>query len=324
MKKGFTLIETIVAILVFSLSIIAVTGLISKAYKVQTYSNEQSKAIEEARRGIETMVKEIREARIAENGAYIIEKADDFEFVFYSDIDKDQKIERVRYFIGGATTGSDNKECVTFDDGGSCSVNFSDFFSHNFDSAQVKVSVEGDFGSSHEKALIYADGVYLGEVCSSGCSDCAGEWEGHTVFDVSSQAEDNFIQFTAEASGSVNDFCDWQDENHSMKVKFEFSWTATEPGQEHNFRKGVIEPVGWPPEYPQDQEEIFILSQYVRNSPPIFKYFDKNGNQLPPPARLASTTLMKVYLVINVEPNRLPDDFELSSEVQIRNLKTNL
>ncbi len=30
---------------------------------------------------------------------------------------------------------------------------------------------------------------------------------------------------------------------------------------------------------------------------------------------------MKVYLVVNVDPNRPPQDFELESFVQLRNLK---
>jgi hypothetical protein len=34
--------------------------------------------------------------------------------------------------------------------------------------------------------------------------------------------------------------------------------------------------------------------------------------------------MMKLRLAINVDPTRPPDDFVLESEVQIRNLKTNL
>ena len=39
------------------------------------------------------------------------------------------------------------------------------------------------------------------------------------------------------------------------------------------------------------------------------------------PARLVDTKLMKVYLVVNVNPNRPPNEFELESFVQLRNLK---
>jgi len=33
---------------------------------------------------------------------------------------------------------------------------------------------------------------------------------------------------------------------------------------------------------------------------------------------------MHVFLKINVDPSRPPDDFDLESDTQIRNLKTNL
>jgi prepilin-type N-terminal cleavage/methylation domain-containing protein len=68
--RAFTLTETIVAIFVFSILMGAVSGMILMLYRTHSYEWQQSIAIEEARRGIETMVKEIREAREGENGAY--------------------------------------------------------------------------------------------------------------------------------------------------------------------------------------------------------------------------------------------------------------
>ena len=198
--RGFTLIETIVVIVIFTLALGAVFGLIVMAYRVQGYTWQQSQAIEEARRGVETMVKEIREARTGEDGSYTINKTEDKEFGFYSDIDRDLDIEKVRYFI------------------------------------------EGD-PDSLEGAL---------------------------------------------------------------------------------FKKGVINPVGIPATYPTSSEIVTTLAKYIRNSPPIFRYFDENGNELPSPARRKDTTLMQVYLIINVDRNRAPQNFELKSDVQIRNLKRNL
>lgn len=319
---GFTLIETIVAIFVFSLAMGAVTGFIIMAYRTHGFEWQQSIAIDEARRGIETMVKEIREARPGDNGSYPIEKAGDKEFIFYSDIDGDGETERVRYFLGTAGSGNQNDDCVTFLDGGSCSVSFSDFLSGTLEGAKVKVSVEGDFGRNNEYAQVYADGIYLGDICQSGCSDCASTWEGTKTFDVTEQAQDNSIQFVVDASPRVNNICDWEDPNHSMKAKFEFTFTETLSGAEHELKKGVIEPTGSPIKYPLDQEKITILTSYVRNTPPIFEYFDQNGNKIEPlPARLADTKLMKILLVVNVDPDRPPQDFELESWVQVRNLK---
>jgi type II secretory pathway pseudopilin PulG len=191
--KGFTLVETIVTVFVFTLAMGAIAGFIIMGYQTQTYTFQQSQAIGEAKKGVETMMKEIREARTGEGGSYILAKAEDYQFSFYSDVDDDLEIEKIRYFIDGT-----------------------------------------------------------------------------------------------------------------------------------DFKKGVIDPEGTPAVYPEDKEEIFILSKYVRNQPPIFKYFNGEGDELPPPARRKDTKLMKVYLVINVDPNRPPQDFVLESNVQIRNLKTNL
>lgn len=318
--QGFTLIETLVVIAIFSLMMTAIAGSIIILYRTYGYTWEQSIAIDEARRGIETLVKEIRTARIADDGSYPIEKAGDKEFIFYSDIDGDGKVERVRYFLGTVSSGSQIRECQTSVRGGSCSVSFSDFLQGVLTSAQVKVSLDGDFGASSEYADILVDGRPLGQVCQSGCSDCPGVWQDTTVFDVTNQAGDDLISFLADASSRVDSRCP-----HSMKAKFEFSWTENLSGFNYEFKKGVIKPVigpGGQISYPSDQEQITILTSYVRNTPPIFEYFDKNGNRIEEyPARLVDTKLMRVYLVINVEPNRPPQDFELESYVQLRNLK---
>jgi len=318
--KGFTLIETLVAIVIFVLGLGAVTGVVLMLYRTYGYTREQSIAIDEARRGIENMVKEIRAARSGDDGSYPIEKAEDKEFVFYSDIDGDGKTERVRYFLAAANSGSQTQECQTFSSGGTCSVIFSNFLQGTLIFSQVKVSVDGDFGASNEYAEIYADGIKLGNICQTGCSDCPDNWQGTTVFDVKNQANDGFVSFLADATSKVNPSCP-----HSMKARFEFSWTENISAFAHEFKKGVIKPVVDPSgkiSYPLEQEKITVLTSYVRNEPPIFQYFDQNGQQIQEyPARLKDTKLMKVYLVVNVDPNRPPQDFGLESYVQLRNLK---
>jgi len=320
--KCFTLIETLVTIFVFILAMGAVTAFIVFGYKTHGFTKEQAIAIEEAQKGVEKMVKEIREAREGEDGSFPIEKADDKEFIFYSDIDDDGQTERVRYFLGNTQSGQQTQECVSFLNGGSCTINFSEFLEGDLVSAQLEVSVEGDFGWSLEYAEIYVDGEYLGRICQTGCSDCAGAWEGTATFDITSYAQDNSLSILVDASSQVGAFCDWEDPNHSMKVKTKLTWTEQLSTGQNDLKKGVIDPEGTPAEYPLDQEKITILSSFVRNSPPIFEYFDKDGNKIESlPARLVDTKLMKVFLIIDVNPNQSPPPFELESFVQIRNLK---
>lgn len=197
--KGFTLIEVLTTIAIFILVLGGLTGAVLGLYRAHHYTFQQAQAITEARESIKVMIREIREARPGDDGSYIIEKGDDYEFIFYSDIDKDGDTERVRYFI-----------------------------------------------------------------------------------------------------------------------------------DETDFKKGVINPFGelsyyvTDPEDPEYSEEVVILSRYVRNQPPIFHYFDGDMQELPAPARLKDTKLMRLYLVINVDPNKPPQDFILENDVQLRNLKTNL
>jgi len=318
--KGFTLVETLAVIGVFVLIMGALAGAIVMLYRVHGYTWQQSIAIDEARRGIEIMIKEIRAARVGDDGSYPIEKAEDKEFIFYADIDGDGKTERVRYFLGTVNSGSQTQECETFVKGGTCSVSFSDFLQGGLISAQLKVSLDGDFGAGNEYAEIFAEGVKLSNVCGSNCSDCPGGWQGTTVFDVTTRAADNSISFLADATSQVDPQCP-----HAMKARFEFSFSEDISHLAHEFKKGVIKPVsgsGGKISYPSDQEEIAILTSYVRNMPPIFEYFDAGGKKIEDyPARLTDTKAMKVYLVVNVDPNRPPQDFELESYVQLRNLK---
>ncbi len=325
---GFTLIETLIAIAVFTMALGVVSGFAIMSYKGQAYTFQQATAIDEARKGIETMVKELREAKIGDDGSYIIEKAEDHEIIFYSDIDKDGATERVRYFIYQSSSLSDSDNCVTYISGGSCDTNFPNFSQEIIDSAEVEVCVEGDLNGGNEYVEIFADGEYLGTLCQTGCDQCSGTWQGCAVFDVSSQATDGSIMFTADGSSAVGSggggFCDWEHENHSMKASFDFSWTETNTNANVNLKKGITNPTEYPVEYPQDQEQVSILSRYIRNQLPIFRYFDGQGEELPAPARLEETKLIRVFLIINVNPERAPQNFELESNVQIRNLKTNL
>ena len=199
-QKGISFIEMIITISIFTMAMIAVSTFIISIYRVYNYNIEQVSAINEARRGIETMIKEIREAKTADDGSYPLVKAGDFEFIFYSDVDRDGLIERIRYFLDGT-----------------------------------------------------------------------------------------------------------------------------------DFKKGVVDPSGDPPQYVLTNETINVLSRYVRNaSTPVFTYYngdwpvDTVNNPLPTLTRLMETKLMHVYLKINVDPNRPPSDFELESDTQIRNLKNNL
>ncbi len=101
-KLGLTLVEVLVATGIFLFIMVAMWLFVKQSYKVQSFTFGQSMAISEARRGVEILVKEAREALPGDTGAYMIEKADDNEFIFYADYDRDSAVEKVRYFLSGS------------------------------------------------------------------------------------------------------------------------------------------------------------------------------------------------------------------------------
>jgi len=100
-SKGISLIETVVMIGVFALIMIAISAFVLSSYKSYSYNFNQAAAITEARKGTEVMVKEIREARTGEDGSYPLAEANDFQLFFYSDIDKDDVLELIHYWLDG-------------------------------------------------------------------------------------------------------------------------------------------------------------------------------------------------------------------------------
>ena len=97
--SGFSLLEALFTMGIFVLVTVSVSSFIMQSYKTTLFADEQAEAIEQARRGMTSMVKEIREASPAENGAFPLELADAQNIIFYSDIDSDEEIARVHYYL---------------------------------------------------------------------------------------------------------------------------------------------------------------------------------------------------------------------------------
>jgi len=102
-EHGFTLIELLVTIAitgVFSLGILGLQRVMNNATLTSFGSYLD---VDEANRGISLMVREIRNIRPSDNAAYPLERAQDQEMIFYSDIDYDGDTDRVRYALSGTS-----------------------------------------------------------------------------------------------------------------------------------------------------------------------------------------------------------------------------
>jgi len=100
-QRGFSLIEVVVVLAIFVIIMGAIVYSVRFFYKSNTYTLEQSYAITSARKGVESMVKSTREAAYSDEGAYPVTSMATSSFGFYSDIDSDIFIEKIRYFLDG-------------------------------------------------------------------------------------------------------------------------------------------------------------------------------------------------------------------------------
>ncbi|KKQ37772.1 MAG: hypothetical protein US53_C0009G0003 [Candidatus Woesebacteria bacterium GW2011_GWA1_37_7] len=99
---GFTLIEILIS---SALLVILAAGFLGIQYifsqnQVTAWNNYMN--IEDSNLTVSKFIKEIRDARQSAAGTYFLETAGDTEIIFYSDIDYDSDVERVRYTISGS------------------------------------------------------------------------------------------------------------------------------------------------------------------------------------------------------------------------------
>src|SRR3989344_1717859 len=98
---GLTILEIVIAIAIFTTATLIIAGYIVQGYRVNRFAMEQADALEHARRAIDSMAKEIREADISDLGSFPIASATNQSFSFYSNLDGDSAVEKIRYFLEG-------------------------------------------------------------------------------------------------------------------------------------------------------------------------------------------------------------------------------
>ncbi len=98
---GFTLIETLVWIAVLVSATLATGSTLLYFYRTNAYAMEQASAVTSAQRGLENMMRTIREGAYSSQGAFPVVSIAAHDFVFYADVDDDTLIERVHYYLSG-------------------------------------------------------------------------------------------------------------------------------------------------------------------------------------------------------------------------------
>lgn len=116
----------------------------------------------------------------------------------------------------------------------------------------------------------------------------------------------------------ANDFVFYADTDSDAlveKVRYYVSGTG--------FMQGIINAAGDPPGY-TSPEVVSALSDNIHNldqNVQAFRYYDASGAEITDYAKWADARFVQVSLVVNVDPNKLPNQLVLTSSAALRNLK---
>lgn len=102
-NKGFTLVELLIAMGIFSLVITGATWFVIHGLRYNSIIGEQLSTQNEGRKAVQNFVSDIRRAEESSLGAYAIAEAGDYEIIFYANVDDDNAKERVHYWLDNGT-----------------------------------------------------------------------------------------------------------------------------------------------------------------------------------------------------------------------------
>jgi hypothetical protein len=92
---------------------------------------------------------------------------------------------------------------------------------------------------------------------------------------------------------------------------------------------GIREPSGtMPVTYASGDGSVITIASHIVNDAgtPIFEYYNKDypsditHNPMSVPASVSDVRIVKIHFHININPNRAPDNIEMQSFVELRNL----
>lgn len=103
LQSGFSIIELLITVFIFTMLSMAVYTLFHSLSSSNRVLSASITAQDEARKVLKPLVGEVRDATTSSTGTYAILTATNTEFTFYTNIDSDTQVERIRYFLQGTT-----------------------------------------------------------------------------------------------------------------------------------------------------------------------------------------------------------------------------
>jgi len=100
-SKGFTLIELMVALVLFGFIVVGVGSFMRDVFFFNSVLQTSVTNVGEARKVLRPFVSEVRRAQPSDQGSFAIDAAGTSTFAFYTDIDSDGSREKIRYYLDG-------------------------------------------------------------------------------------------------------------------------------------------------------------------------------------------------------------------------------
>ena len=102
-QHGFTLAEVIIVVALSTMIMYAIFTQVLSFYQYHDYTLAQTNELYEAQRGMRFLVRDLREMTFADNGQFPLVEYASTSILFFSDVDRDQSVELVRYELVGTT-----------------------------------------------------------------------------------------------------------------------------------------------------------------------------------------------------------------------------
>lgn len=101
--RGMSIIEVVVSVSIIAIIMVVISQSVIYFYRANRVTFEESYQIRSAQKGMEVLVRDVREASYGDNGAYPLGVIGTSTLTFYSDIDRSSPIERITYKLTGTT-----------------------------------------------------------------------------------------------------------------------------------------------------------------------------------------------------------------------------
>lgn len=101
--RGFSLIEMIVVLGITGVIMVVLVRFTASGWSISRETRLSQQATEDARLQLERISKSMREAKVADTGAYALVSMEPQKIEYYSDVDADDTVELIRYQLEGVT-----------------------------------------------------------------------------------------------------------------------------------------------------------------------------------------------------------------------------